>query len=229
MKTFLLTLSSLLLFAVASAQHRPAYRMMVYESPGYRPDGQTFMTMNHYTLYQDGSIYKSYLTGRSPAGLVPAASKRAEPGNWGSWDEQENGMLINWPEATYKTETWKRGKYYKVLPGSRNDRLTGKYVLLTGQLSKRHSIWQSVHLLEFNANGSLLAEAGGIGASKGKIQTFAGRYTIDGYSITFRLTNNQTETFSFYFMPARRGSDAREENSTTIGIGQTYFIKKADM
>ncbi|WP_129716568.1 hypothetical protein [Pedobacter sp. SYP-B3415] len=224
MRSFFLLLFLLQFFFPLHAQRKSSYHIMVYEQMAYRRGAEPVMIINHYVLYADGRIYKSFVTGLSPEQINRAGSKGDGAELWGNWEEQATGMLINWPDARSKTETWKRGLYYKVLPASPNDRLHGKYRILSASKGTGAVGLDQAQTIDFKNDGSFSASFAAL-SGQTRRRVILGTYLLNGYSVTFRYPGGKPQTFCFYFMPAKKGGDAREENSTTIGLGKAYYVK----
>lgn len=169
-------------------------------------------------LLRDGSARRDLEI--PPLDVNLAQDKTANRTDWGRWTRQGAKIKVKWSDgdtdelkASFKTrpakpgETLKRG--YSSIGGGGNTALGGDVM----------TFYSNSYL--FGRDGSFSAKKSGGGGNSGatalSTSKNAGRYRLDGYTLTFRFNDGRVVRKLFYFYPDDNKSDV-------IGIGDDAYI-----
>lgn len=189
----------------------------------YGVGGMILPTYKPYLLLKDGSIYKNITV--SPYDLNVAASKQAEPNNWGSWKIEGKTVVVQFMEkGTLKTSRWDKNWYW-AKPAASNEKIQGAFKTISGGGNTMQGGTSMIVVgsnIAFNNKGQFSLEkySGGssydfgVGTSTSSKQNTMGSYTLNGYSIELHFNNNKVLKKLFYFYP---------DSKATFGIGADIY------
>ena len=195
----------------------------LYEGYSTGVGGMMIMTFEPILLLRDGSA-RRYLE-IPPTDLNVARDKAANGRDWGRWTRGGKGFVVRWSakdtdelKASFKTKPARpnqtMARAYETIGGGGNTALGGNVMVAFS------------NTYQFARNGTFTTEGGG-GANVGATDTTggvavssrrgtAGRYKLDGHTITLRYNDGRVVRKMFYFYP---------DSDRAIGIGDdTYTI-----
>lgn len=193
------------------------------ESYGTGVGGMMIMTFEPILLLRDGSA-RRYLE-IPPADLDVARDKAANGRDWGRWSRGGPGFVVRWNKgdkdelkSSFKTKAAKPGqtmaRAYETIGGGGNTALGGNVMVAFS------------NTYQFARNGTFSTDGGGgssvsatdtsAGVAVSSRRSSAGRYRLDGHTITLRYNDGRVVRKMFYFYP---------DSDRAIGIGDdTYTI-----
>jgi hypothetical protein len=188
------------------------------QAPGIGVGGMVINDHRAYLLFEDGTATRS--SGMPPDALDPVAASRDDPKNWGRWSIDAGTLRIAWNDGKASNFS----KWWRAKPARSGDRLEGVYRSIGGGGNTALggatmvAAWPS---LEFERDGSYVS-GHGAGASYPGLATSsrsgdAGRYAIDGYTITLTGADGKAQRTTFFFYPD--GPDG-------VGIGNRVLSRR---
>ena len=165
-----------------------------------------------YLLLKDGSIYRE--PSVSPDELDVAASKQKEPKKWGTWKRAGSTLNVTWSNG--KTEAWT--KWFELKPAKAGGTLVGTFKSSDGFGGAAVANFNTV---SFSSSGQF-----SWGKLKGgdtswkpiySSQQTAGTYQLNGYSMTLRFNNGQTEKYFFAYYP---------DKDNYFVLGSSHFVPR---
>jgi hypothetical protein len=182
--------------------------------------GFMYQEYEPYVLLKDGTLYNNISV--SPYDLDVAASRKVEAKKWGTWQKSGSKINVRWSDG--KTSSW--DKWHLGEPARRNENITGSFKTISGGgdvamggstmvFSSKNMTFSPDGKFTYEATGGGSSSSSGVGVSAYSNQDKAGRYQLDGYTLTLKFNNGQEERRFFYFYP-----DSRKH----FGVGSSVYV-----
>lgn len=178
-----------------------------------------FMTVEYrpYLVFADGRLYKNLAT--NPDKLDPAASRAAEPDEWGTFTKNGDAIAVTWSDG--ETEQWEKDEWFTTNPAPAGTVLAGEFTSISGGGNVAFGgdvVTYSSANIAFQGDKFTMETSGG--GSTEDVTAYAdreraGTYVLDGYTIELRFNSGVVEKKFFYFYP-----DSRD----VFGVGDRYYV-----
>ncbi len=182
--------------------------------------GAMILVYDPVLLLRDGSAFDSLEI--PPTDFDVAASKRAQPRDWGRWTRTKDGFRVVWNRPKDTDEIKNENRCVPAKPG---ERLNRAYSSTSGggNTAMGGDVMIAISgTYEFFPDGRFSTErsAGGTSSSITTLSKSknAGTYRLDGHALTLRFNDGKTLRRLFYFYPSEKS------RSDVIGIGSSTYI-----
>ena len=191
--------------------------LFLNESYGVGVGGSMTIEYEPVLLLRDGSARRNLAI--PPLDIVLAKDKVTYKKDWGRWARSAGKFVVHWGSGS-KDELKPN---FKVLAGRSGETLQGRYSTIGGggntalggdvmvYYSKAYNFGRDSRFLSDSSGGGGTSSVTSLSTSKN-----AGRYRIDGYTLTFQFNDGRQVRRLFYFYPDGKRGDV-------IGIGDSAY------
>jgi len=193
-----------------------ADRIVLNTEYGLGVGGSLVVEFRPYLRFSDGDLYRNL--GGDPTKLDRAASKRAEPNEWGTWRRQGAALVVRWSDG--EEDTWDEGTWYEARPAPPGFVLAGSFTSLSGGGNTALGgdvITFSQDTLSFEGERFTFESVGG--GSNASVTAYAsatkaGTYVLSGHTMTLRFNDGREQVRFFYLFP---------DSSEVFGLGEATY------
>ncbi|MEO0575969.1 MAG: hypothetical protein AAF004_10935 [Pseudomonadota bacterium] len=150
-----------------------------------------------YMMLKDGSIMRNF--SENPYTMNVEASRRQEADDWGRWQARGDQLVVTWRGD--EPDVWK--KWFTTRPATKGQTIQGRFQSADGFGGGRVANFNTV---AFTADGRFSWATLKGGSTGGWLPAYsdkrrAGRYTLNGYSITLTYNDGNVEQYAFCWYP----------------------------
>lgn len=182
-----------------AVEHVESIALLLDYETGY--GGYIYPVYNPYVFFKNGTVVKSpYIPVEE---INTGAVTKDIAGNWGTWKQNGDNMNITWHNGDESEKEWPGNSS---IAAGKDEKLQGAFGSIsgTGNLVVGGSVGiLSYSKMSFTSDGWFTNEkvAGGGNSSVTAYskQTTAGRYNINGYTITLTFNNGDVKRLFFCF------------------------------